>query len=275
MFRNLGGLVLVLGIGGVLVHSSSSSADRPKSGQEKRDDQKVQQAKKDVAKAEDRLRDSIREFEQRNRARERAWQEHRQASERLNQIRAQAQERHEEALGISEAFAAKRPIELAFDQASLKVLEPLRSTPAYQVALKRAQAGQAQIQALRAVSQALSDKDVVLARAYRDAAAVTELERMTLDTDHGLKELRDRLNAAKQRIADMRAKAQSLANSDPAVVGARKALAEGDAALLNAIKRIGDLMIEVEEKRQHLAREKAQLQQAIQQDKRNDKKDKK
>lgn len=248
-----------------LLPSTIAVAAKPNS-QEKRDDQRVNAARNDVAEAQRKLAEESKDVREAAAALQKALAEAAQEAKRVSESRLESERRIAQREGLDAEQAAVLEARTRFESASRPVLDRLQATAEYQAAKAAAAAARGKLEA----------GDPPDAAALREAMFVPgKLEQAALSADTETSKLRTAMDERAKRLAELRTRIHEAVDSDSDVrrglerLIAAKAVAEKAERTL-AAERARALAAIVK-----LQQEEAQLRQAISQDKKNDQKNKK
>jgi hypothetical protein len=246
----------------VLLLTTLAVADnKPKGSQERRDNQRVNAARDDVAEAQRKLVEESQDVREAAAALVKANAAASDVARQVAEARAAAEQRHGERVGLERAIEVVAAAQAAVDAASKPVLDALRARPEFVEAQRAAAAARAKLEA----------GDPPDAAALRETVLVpSRLEREALAADAESARTKESLNRELEKVAALRTSIRDAVESD-----------SDTAKALGRLKAAKDV---VEKAEQHLAeerrralaaiiklnQERAQLQQAVNQDRKND-----
>jgi hypothetical protein len=171
---------------------------------------------------------------------------HRMAGKDLVQAREDAAASIEQSLGLKAAQEELTRVQVAFKEVSEPVLRQLKETAEYKAAEKKSDAARAAIKALQAdATIAATEKKARLSDLVGESMTASNLERLALRKDVRVNAARERLEAAQQKVAELRKKAGDQADTHPSVVAAQGAIkaardsVEAAEANLIAVRKTG------------------------------------
>lgn len=262
---------LVVGLGLFLCMTGSAWAQKGKNNQEKKDDQKVAAAERDVAEARDKLQDAEKELKKAQDAKRDAGAELKAAGAKLKKTRDQVETQLEKEHKIESALADQSAAQQAYDKAKEPVIAAVKTTVEHQAAIKSAEVAQAKIKDIKG--------NLLLAEAERrkqlsDASLATllpsKLEQAAVDADPAAKDAKAKLATAAEKVAALREKIRKAVESNGEIKTAQKVFDQAKLADDKAKDKLATEARQAADAAQKLAREQAQLAQAKAADKKND-----
>lgn len=150
---------------------------------------------------------------------------HRKAIKDLKDAREKAEESVEQSLGLKAAVEEVMKAQTVYRELSDPVLKALKASPEFKDAEKTSTAAKEKMKRLQA-STAIDEQSrkSQIAELVGDTMAASNLERHTLRKDPKINAARERLEAAQQKIAELRKAASAKAESDPGVAAAQAAV---------------------------------------------------
>lgn len=264
---------LWLGFG--LLVSPTLADNKGKSAQEKRDDQKIKDAKEDVKEAQDKLKDDQKVLQDAQKVVADAEAKEKAARQRLDEIRKRIETKAESGSGLDKSLATQEAAKKTFDEAAAPVLKTLKETPAYQVAAKKVADADARLKSLRAdESLSAEAKRRELVQASKDKLATNELEQTALEADPSAKSARAKLADAQDRVNQIRAKIRNQIDADPEIKSSLQTMRSAAEATEVAGQKMQRIRDKIAADLAKLAREQQQVKQAEAADKANDAQDK-
>lgn len=240
---------------------------------ERKDDQKIKDAKEDVKEAQDKLKDDQKVLQDAQKAVADAEAKEKAARQKLDEIRKRIEAKAESGSGIDKAIAAQEAAKKVFDEAAAPVLKTLKGTPAYQAAAKKAADADARLKTIRAdESLSVEAKRRELVLASKDKLATSELEQAALEADPSAKSARAKLADAQDRVNQIRAKIRNQIDADPQIQSSLQAMRSAAEATEFAGQRMQRIRDKIAADAAKLAREQQQVKQAEAADKANDNK---
>lgn len=243
---------------------------------ERKDDQKIKDAKEDVKEAQDKLKDDQKALQDAQKAVAEAEAKEKTARQKLDEIRKRIESKAESGSGIDKALAAQEAARKTFDEAAAPVLKTLKGTPAYQAAAKKAAGADARLKTIRAdESLSIEAKRRELVLASKDKLATSELEQAALEADPSAKSARAKLADAQDRVNQIRAKIRNQIDSNPEIQSSLQAMRSAAEATEIAGQKMQRIRDKIAADNAKLTREQQQVKQAEAADKANDNKNKK
>lgn len=249
--------------------------NKGKSAQEKRDDEKIKDAKEDVKVAQDKLKDDQKELQDAQKVLVEAEAKEKSARQKLDEIRKRIEAKAESGSGLDKALAAQDAAKKIFDEAAAPVLKTLKESPAYQAAVKKVADADARLKSIRAnesLSTEAKRRELILAS--KDKLATNELEQAALEADSSAKAARAKLTDAQDRVNQIRAKIRNQIDADPEIKSSLQAMRSAAEATEVAGQKMQRIRDKIAADTAKLAREQQQVKQAELQDKLNDAQDK-
>lgn len=247
------------------VPTSLPAAPKPNS-QEKRDDQRVNAARSDVAEAQRKLAEESKDVREAATAWQKAVGEAQQEARTVAELRVAAQGRIEQQEDLAAAQSAVQVARTQFEAASKPVLDRLRATPEYQAANAAAETARKRLEAGDAAETA----------SLREATFVPgRLETAAVAADAEAVRLRSAMDDRAKRLADLRRRIDAAVDADSSVLRGLSRLNAAKEAVEKAERHLAAERAKAIAAIAKLQQEEAQLRQAIAQDKKNDQKNKK
>lgn len=242
---------------------------------ERKDDQKIKDAKEHVKEAQDKLKDDQKVLQDAQKAVADAEAKEKAARQRLDEIRKRIEAKAESGSGLDKSLAAQDAAKKTFDEAAAPVLRTLKETPAYQAAAKKVADADARLKAIRAdESLSAEAKRRELVQASKDKLATNELEQTALEADPSAKSARAKLADTQDRVNQIRAKIRNQIDADPEIKSSLQTMRSAAEATEVAGQKMQRIRDKIATDLAKLAREQQQVKQAEVADKANDAQDK-
>jgi len=251
--------------------AQNKNKNNKNSAQEKRDDQRIKEAKEDVKEAQDKLKDDQKDLQEAQKAFGDAQAKEKAARQKLEEVRKRIEAKVESGSGIDNALAAQESAKKSYDVAAAPVLKTLKETPAYQAAVKKIADADARLKAVRAdESLSAETKRKEIAQASKDKLATNELEQVALESDSSAKSARAKFADAQDRVNQIRAKIRSQIDSNPEIQSSLQAMRSAADATELAGQKMQRIREKIAADQAKLVREQLQVKQAEAADKAND-----
>ena len=230
----------------VAVSAASHSAKAHGPAEERREAQRGQAARQDVAEAEKEQAAARQALQAAARSLAEAEKQQDAAADALRAVRERVEERLREKLGLNDAVGKHQEAERKFREAAEPVLDGLKSTAEYQAALREAEKARSLLKKLRgeaagSSASATQEKLSLLSTTQRPA----ELEKRALDANPPVA-------AARQAMLDLQTEVAALRAEIHAGV-------DGDSQVRAARDKVDSLTDVVDLKKAHLARKRQGL----------------
>lgn len=269
-------LLAVSAIIGLAAFSPLTAADqipgnKGKNAQERKDDQRVKNARDDVQEAQKKLQEDQKELAAAGKELDKLQDRVKKVTKELQDVRKEVEAKLESSMGLQKLLDEQAGAQKRFDEVARPLLDELKKSPAYETASKTAESAKSRLKSLRE-DKTLPEKDRLqkVTQANLEALAVSKLERETLDADPKAKEMKGELSAVQQRVSGLRDRIRTSVESDSEFKTAKKAFDKAKDDIEKAETRLTKLREEVSQSQRKLAQEQAQLQKAQLQDKRNE-----
>ncbi len=267
---------------GLLV-SGNSGADAAQAGKnnknnkqkndERRENEAVQKAQKDVNEAEKSLREAEKSARQALEKLKGAERDQAKAASQLQKIRDDLEKKHADLTGVSEARRNLEDARRTYRTAGEPVLKRLAETSDYKKAVEAAKDADKRLSELRGDKDADADeRRQQLAEASKVKLVPSQMERDALDAEQSLKSQRAKLKAAEEALAKSHDAMEKAIEKDPAIRSAKEAFEKSKREVAAARKVADQEGRQLTDARQKLAREQNDLQQKIAADRRDDNK---
>lgn len=254
---------------------ANNKNNKGKSAQEKKDDQKIENEKKDVKQAQDKLKDDQKDLQDAQKVLADAEGKEKAARQKLDEVRKRIEAKHEKTSGIEKALADQDAAKKAYDEAAAPVLKALKAKPEYQAAAKNVADAEARLKTLRADEGLSADaKRKEIAQASKDKMATGDLELTALEADSSAKSARAKLADAQDRVNQIRAKTRNLIDTDSEIKSSLQAMRTSAEATEIAGQKMQRIRDKIAADSAKLGREIQQVKQAEAADKANDAQDK-
>lgn len=242
------GWQLAIGVALVLVGGMLSAADR-KGGEERREAERIQAARQDLAEAEKKVNAAQEEERAATQGLAGAEQRQEEAISALREARERVERRLEEKLGIAQAIAAHQAAEKKYQALATPILNRLKQTAEYQATVVEAAKARTELQRLGKLPReqtavASAERETLVAVAQQPG----QLEKRALDAERSVAEARQGMLEVQARIAALRAEVHSGV--------------DGDAQVQAALRAAENMKEKVAQQKQTLARKRGQLEQA-------------
>jgi hypothetical protein len=164
---------------------------------------------------------------------------HRVSSKSLAEAKTKASAEFEKSLGLEKALAEMNQTQKAFDQTAEPVLKSVREGAEYKTAKDKADRAEAAIKATKEDdTRSDAEKRARTAELFPATLAASDLEKKALKDHPGASAAAEKLEAARRRVSDLRAKVEEKVEKDPAVRAARESVEKTAAGMQNAEARL-------------------------------------
>ncbi len=245
------------------------------SAQEKKDDARVkaeqqdlQKAKQDAEREEQHLRAAqkdLAEAQAKVKAAGRAEQEARESIEA----------KQERVVGIDKALAKQEDAKKAYELAAQPVIATLKDSPTYKTIKARAEAAHEELKKIRSNSDlSYEERRRLEAAASQRALAASDAERTALNANPTVKPLKEKLDAAQEVVAELRAKIKAVVDADPSVKSAHQHTEKAREVVEAAQAKVNQASQKAGAARAKYAKEAGDVSRAVAADRANDNKGK-
>lgn len=250
--------------------SADQKGNKP-GNQEKKDNEKVRDAQKDVSQAREKLNDAQQELRRVERELDQAEAKEKAAVRGIQAAREKAEERLGKTIGYDRALVDQKEAQVAFDRLKAPLIAALRERPDYRAALDKADAAMEKLRTLR-MNTTISDDDRKSQHTEltKLTSAPSAMEQVAIAEDETASAAKKRLGELQEKVAALKERLRKEVDSESDV---RSAKGEAEKAQ-NALKRARDAAIkerrQFAQAEQNLAEKQAHLQKAQAQDRKND-----
>jgi chromosome segregation ATPase len=273
-------LLKTLLLGGLLAFASQVMAaqngkNNNQKNDERRENEAVQKAQKDVSAAEKVVRDAEKSARQAADKLKGAFRDQSKAASQIQKRRDDLEEKHADLVGLTEARRSLDTTRQAYEKAGAPILKQVTESTRYRDAQDAAKQADRRLNALRG-DEDLEDGErlKLMADAAKTKQLPAQLEREALDAEESLKDERTALRMAEQAVVKANAAMDKAVEKDPELKAAKDAFESAKdhftAARRESLKEAKQLA----DARQKLSREQNDLQQKINADRKDDNKPK-
>lgn len=241
---------------------------------EKRENQAVQNAQRDVSEAQKKLRDAEKTARQAAEKVKAALLDQQRAASQIQKRRDELEEKHADLVGLTEARRRLDAARKAYEEAGEPILKKLAETDKYKAAIETAKSADRRLADLRDGDAGDSDRLKQMADAAKDKQLPSRLQREALDAEVSLKSERNALKSAEEAVARASDALESAVEKDAGLKSAKDAFEKSKDHVVAARRESEREARDLAEARQKLAREQQDLQQKINADRRDDNKGK-
>lgn len=274
--------IAVCSVGILLGTSGSISAVQKKTqanrNDEKRENQRVEAARKAVRDAEEALTDDQKQDSEASRGVAEAKRRQKAAAAELKSAREQRLTAAEESLGIPMLVAEVHQHQAALDQLTKPILNTLKSQSEYKTAEAEAKAALAELQKIRGTAAASETDSSGLPRGkvlLKTTLRPVELEQSAIQADSAANAEQKRLGSAQEKVAEARRRAEAMVESSAEVKQALNQLKQADLDVDQAERQLENARKKVLAARAKLTRVQQELSGALAADKADSNKGKK
>lgn len=242
---------------------------------ERRENDAVQKAQKDVNAAEKVMRDAEKSARQAADKLKGAIRDQSKAASQIQKRRDDLEEKHGDLVGLTEARRTLDAARKAYGKAGSPILKRVTESPSYQEAVEMAQQSDRRLSALRDDTD-LEDAERLkqMADAAKTKQLPARLEREALDAEESLKSERNALRAAEQAVAKANDAMDKAVEKDPELKSAKDSFESAKNQVAAARRESAKEAKQLADARQKLSREQNDLQQKINADRKDDNKPK-
>jgi hypothetical protein len=242
-------------------------------GQERKDDAKVQSERQDINEAEKKIQADLKELRAAELEAKKSAEAFTKASKAKNETIDNLERKLGEKLGLPKANEAQRAAQLAYDEASKKWLEAMKTNPKYMEAIEKAGRASATLKSLASTPN--PDESIQKQQQTQAASDMAEW-RSTLSSYLAsiseLNPVRDKLATAQKKLADLRTQLKQQVESHPELKASEKNRLQAKEETEKDEQKVATLRRKAASDQSKLLAEKSQLAKAIAQDKQNDNK---
>lgn len=278
MIRELAFVVVVFGV--VIASSVDAIAAKDnkqtnaQKNDEKRENQAVQNAQRDVSEAQKKLRDAEKTARQAAEKVKAALLEQQRAASQIQKRRDELEEKHADLVGLTEARRRLEAARKAYEEAGEPILKKLAESDKYKAALDTAKSADRRLADLRDGDAGDSDRLKQMADAAKDKQLPSRLQREALDAEVSLKSERNALKSAEEAVARASDALERAVEKDAGLKSAKEAFDKSKDHVVAARRDSEREARDLADARQKLAREQQDLQQKINADRKDDNKGK-
>ncbi len=242
---------------------------------ERRENEAVQKAQKDVNAAEKIVKEAEKSARQAVDQIKGAERDQAQAAGHLKQKRDDLEAKHAELVGLSEARRTLTAARSAYEKAGEPILKALAETPKFKAAVEAAKNADRRLATLRENPEGdAADRLRQLADLSKTKLVPTQLEREALDAESALQPQQSALKAAEAAVAKAHEALEKAVEKDPALKSAKDDFEKAKDHVAAAKRESAREAKQLADAKQKLAREQQDLQQKIAADRKDDNKGK-
>jgi chromosome segregation ATPase len=253
----------------VVLFSSLAIAAQKKNGEERREADRIQQARKALSQAEERLKPAADAIEAASKRLVQLEQKLEAAITNVREVRLAAEQRLEKRFELAKAIEAHHAAQQRYEQACAPVLAAVRQSRAHELA--SAEAEEARIQLKQSTSTKLAETERVdLLKLIQRPA---EIEKRALDADPHVVDRRAEMLEAQAKASGIRAQIQSALDEDPPLRDAIRAVSEAKDAVALAKTQLAQKRQALVDAREKVLRARQSLEAAQRADRKDDQQD--
>jgi chromosome segregation ATPase len=238
---------------------------------ERRENEAVQKARRDVGEAEKGMRDAEQSARKAADKVKELLRDQSKAASQIQRRRDELEKKHADYVGLTEARRTLESTRKVYEQAGAPILKQARESAQYQEAVEAAK------QADRRLSSVRDDDDLEESERLKllsDTAKIkqrpAQLEREALDAEEALKEYRSKLRDAEQAVVKAKTEMEKAVEKDPELKSAKDAFEVAKDRVTAARRDLAKESRDLADARQKLTREQNDLQQKISADQKDD-----
>lgn len=254
----------------VLANANGNNRNNAQRNDEKRENEAVDKARKDVNNAERVVKDAERALKQVSDKLRSAEVEHSRAASTIQRVRDELETRHGDLTGFTEAKRKLDEARRTYEKAGEPILKRLAETDKYKSALEAAEKADRQIASLRQGDVESAERIKQLAELAKTKLIPAQLERESLDADSSLENERKALREAEKAVAKSKDEVDRAVEKDPKLKDAKDAFEKAKDHVASVRKTVAQEAKQLADARQKLARENRDLQQKIAADQKDD-----
>jgi hypothetical protein len=280
MFRPLLFTILSFGVLFALSPSAASAQNNKNKNNanrndERRENEAVQKAQKDVNAAEKLLREAEKSARQAVERLKGAERDQTKAASHLQKQRDELEAKHADLLGLTEARRTLDAARRAYEKAGEPILKAVAESARYKSAVEDAKTADRRLATVREDKEGdAPDRLKQMSELAKTKLVPKQMEREALDAESSLKSQRAEFKAAEDAVTRTHAAVEKAVEKDPAIKSAKDAFEKAKSDLVAARREAEKEARQMTDARQKLAREQQDLQQKINADRKDDNKPK-
>ena len=252
-------------------NGKNNSQTKAQKNDERRENEAVQKAQKDVNAAEKIVREAEKSARQAADKIKDAVRAQSKAAGQIQKRRDELEAQHADLVGLTEARRTLEAARKAYETAGAPILKQVAESAKYKEALEAAKNAERRLVALRANDDGDDgDRLKQMAEAAKTKLLPTQLEREALDADESLKPERTRLKAAEAAVATANNAMEKAVDKDPELKSAKEAFEKAKDHVAAARRESAKDVKQLADAKQKLAREQQNLQRNITADRKDD-----
>ena len=242
---------------------------------ERRENEAVQKAQKDVKAAGDALRDAEKSAKQAAEKLKAAVRDQSKAASQIQQRRDDLEAKHSDLVGLTETRRTLDVARKAYEKAGAPIMKQVAESAKYKAALEASKIADRRLSALRDDNGGDDGERLKqMAQAAKTKLLPAQLEREALDAEESLKPERTKLKAAEEAVAKANDAMEKAVERDPEFKSAKEAFEKAKDHVAAARRESAQEARQMTDARQKLTREQNDLQQKINADNKDDNKGK-
>lgn len=250
--------------------SAQNNKNNKNNAQERKDDQRVQNAREDVNEIEKRLQADLKELKSADGELRKLHEKIVDAKKEVDAVRKKTEQDVAYKLRINETIEEQKKAQAAYDEASKPLIESMKTNPKYSELAKRADAAEKTLKELNARTDVDdTTRQHLQSQSSKELADWRYNVKNFLDTAPELKAQREKLAAVQAKLADSRHHLKLQVDAHADVRNAEKKYDKAKQDEDKAKTAFASKKQKVMADQSKLAAEKAQLSKAMYQDKQN------
>ncbi|MEK6262273.1 MAG: hypothetical protein AABP62_27055 [Planctomycetota bacterium] len=268
---SVGVLLASAPLSAVAQNGKNNNKTNAQKNDERRENDAVQKAQKDVNAAEKTLRDAEKSARQAAEKLKSAVRDQSKAAGQIQKRRDDLEAKHADLVGLAEARRTLDAARKAYETAGAPILKQVAETAQYKEALEAAKNADRRLAALRDDNEGDDgDRLKQMVEAAKTKQLPARLEREALDAEESLKPERTKLKAAEEAVAKASDAMEKAVEKDPELKSAKSAFEQVKDQVAAARRESAQEARQMADARQKLAREQQDLQQKINADRKDD-----
>lgn len=256
-------------------NGKNNNKNNTQKNDERRENDAVQKAKKDVDAAEKVARDAEKSARQAADKLKGAIRDQSKAASQIQKRRDDLEEKHGDLVGLTEARRTLDAARKTYEKSGSPILKQVTESASYQEAVETAKQADRRLSALRDDTD-LEDGERLkqMADAAKTKQLPARLEREALDAEESLKSERNALRAAEQAVAKASDAMEKAVEKDPELKSAKDTFESAKNQVAAARRESAKEAKQWADAKQKLSREQNDLQQKVNADRKDDNKGK-